>query len=343
MIAVRLFAAVCLFQTLIASAQITVPGVLVGDPNNPADPNTTYGSVGYDYELGTYDTTINQYTAFLNAVAKTDTYGLWDIQMSQSPETRGIARSGVSGSYTYSAMGDGNRPITYVSWFDAARFVNWLQNGQPTGPQSALTTENGAYALNGATSGVGFTRSANAQYWIPSENEWYKGAYYQPTANGGPTSGYWLFPTRSNTQPNSRDGSTTDPNSANYYYNDGLNRGYNGGYAVNDSTSSPTGSALTPVGAFTLASSYYGTFDQGGDVEQWDDFVSGSGRAIVGGDFGELAGAMEALEGLNVSPPSTIGGNVGFRIAMAAPEPGPVAVFVLGAGLVWLRRKGNHE
>src|SRR5205085_10833590 len=123
------------------------------------------------YLMGKYEVTLNQYAAFLNNVAKTDTYGLYNSQMSAPPPTRGIARSGVSGSYTYSVIGTGNRPVVYVSWFDAARFVNWLHNGQPTGLQNAATTETGAYALNGATSGVGFTRSASAQYWLPSAQE----------------------------------------------------------------------------------------------------------------------------------------------------------------------------
>lgn len=46
------------------------------------------------------------------------------------------------------SFGSGARPITYVSWFDAARYTNWLHNGQGTGD-----TETGAYTLNGATSG----------------------------------------------------------------------------------------------------------------------------------------------------------------------------------------------
>src|ERR1043166_3899722 len=166
------------------TAAITVDTVAVGDVNNSVD-STGWGAVGYAYGMGKLEVTLNQYTAFLNAVAKTDTYALYNTQMSAVPSTRGISRSGVSGSYNYSVIGDGNRPVTYVSWFDAARFANWLNNGQPTGLQVAATTESGAYALNGATIGVVFTRSASAQYVIPTQDEWYKAAYYQPAANGG--------------------------------------------------------------------------------------------------------------------------------------------------------------
>ena len=48
-----------------------------------------------------------------------------------------IQRSGSSGSYTYSVAADwANRPVNYVSWGDAARFANWLHNGQPTGAKA---------------------------------------------------------------------------------------------------------------------------------------------------------------------------------------------------------------
>ena len=77
-----------------------------------------------------------------------------------------------------------------MSWFDAARFCNWMHNGQQTGAGADLTAETGAYTLNGATSGI-ITKNVNATVWIPSESEWYKAAYYDPTKNAG-AGGYWL-------------------------------------------------------------------------------------------------------------------------------------------------------
>ena len=92
--------------------------------------------------------TIGQYTAFLNAVAATDTYSLYNASMTTDLNVADISRSGSSASYTFSVLNTGgdssNRPITYVSWFDAARFANWIANGQPTGAQSSTTTESGA-------------------------------------------------------------------------------------------------------------------------------------------------------------------------------------------------------
>ena len=38
--------------------------------------------------------------------------------------------------------------------------------------------------------------SQDARYWIPTENEWYKAAYYDPSPQG-PADHYWLYPWRS--------------------------------------------------------------------------------------------------------------------------------------------------
>lgn len=155
------------------SGQTSLGLVPVGNAGNPNDSATGYGGVGYNYNISKFETTIGQYTQFLNAVAKTDTYGLYNTYMATDTTIAGIARSGTSGSYTYSAIGSPNQPVTYVSWGDAARFANWITNGQPTGPQGAGTTETGSYALNGATSNSALnavTRNANGTYFIPTEN-----------------------------------------------------------------------------------------------------------------------------------------------------------------------------
>src|SRR3990172_7464768 len=94
-----------------------------------------------------------------------------------------IQPCGASGCYTYSVASDwANRPVNYVSWGDAARFTNWLTNGQPTGPQNVLTTEDGSYSLNGATSLealMAVARKPDAKYVIPTKDEWYKVAYHK--------------------------------------------------------------------------------------------------------------------------------------------------------------------
>ena len=134
--------------------------VTVGNPGNAPDPATgnLYGSVGYTYQMGKYDVTVGQYCQFLNSVAKTDTYGLYIsaylVPGSGGWDTIGITQSGSSGSYSYSVSGSysqaANCPIFGVNWGDAARFCNWLQNGQPSFPagtpgEVAGSTETGTY------------------------------------------------------------------------------------------------------------------------------------------------------------------------------------------------------
>ncbi len=160
---VTLTAGGMLVQT--ASALITIDSVPVGNAGNAND-STGYGGVGYNYSIGKYEVTLNQYSAFLNAVGATDTYGLYNTSMGSNPNIMGISRSGVSGSYSYSVIGSGARPVTYVSWYDSARFVNWLHNGQPVGAQAAGTTETGAYTLTGNTGLI--TRNAGWVYGLPS-------------------------------------------------------------------------------------------------------------------------------------------------------------------------------
>ena len=138
--------------------------VTVANPNNESDVLTGFGRVNYIYQIGKYDVTIGQYTAFLNAIAKTDTYDLYDTRMATDLNSAGISRSGNSGSYSYAVMNNSgssaNRPITYVTWLDAARFANWMANGQPSGAQNSSTTENGAYNLNGAMNGNAVIRNS---------------------------------------------------------------------------------------------------------------------------------------------------------------------------------------
>src|SRR5262249_42023566 len=129
------------------ASAVTIDWTPIGNPSNVCDtqPQGCFGSVGYAYQMGTYEVTNAQYAEFLNAVAATDTNGLYNSFMGDVVAYGGITRNGLTqGSYTYTAMaGRQNMPVNYVSFYDALRFANWLQNGQPTGAQNSSTTEDG--------------------------------------------------------------------------------------------------------------------------------------------------------------------------------------------------------
>ena len=320
-----------------ASADIGYQFVNVGNEGNANDSSTgsLYGGVSYNYSIGKYDVTLNQYTAFLNVVAQTDTYGLYNGNMGTNANIIGISRSGVSGSYSYAVIGDGQCPVTYVSWFDAARMANWMHNGQPTGlGEVAGSTEQGAYTLNGLTSGNNISKNGNAADWIPTESEWYKAAYYDPFLNAG-AGGYWTYAT-GHTGPESGIGNNylnpTVANQANYeasgYFAVTQQYGYN-----------PLQNYLTPVGAFTNSASTYGTYDQNGDVWNWNDTAAGdSGRILRGGAWNIVDPRVLQSSFSDFGYDSTVETyNVGFRLA--TPEPASTVLLLGGGALLALRRR----
>ncbi len=296
------------------SGDTSLQFVTVGNPGNAPDPATggLYGAVSYTYQMGTYDVTLAQYTAFLNAVAKTDTYGLYNSAMdSDYAPMEGISQSGTPGSYSYSvtgsAPGAANMPVFNVTWGDAARFCNWLQNGQPTGAEGNGTTETGAYTLSGDTTTYLETRNPGATYVIPSENEWYKAAYYNPSSGI-----YWTYPTQSNAAPNNSlalAGST--PNEANYL--------------IGTTYTDPT-NHLTPVGTFSDSPGPFGTYDMGGNVWQWNEAIILTSRGLRGGVWGSYDTYL-ASSGRNRGGPQNVAdidvSFIGFRVAKV-PAPGGI-------------------
>jgi sulfatase modifying factor 1 len=313
-----------------AQPLVTIETVTVGDAGNPSVGYFgPYGAVDYEYAIGKYEVTIGQYTTFLNSVASvtSDSYivDLWSASMTSNLRIAGISRSGsgtLASPYSYSVIGSGNRPITYVSWFDAARFANWINNGATNG----ASTETGAYTLNGATAGF-ITKNAGATWWIPSEDEWFKAAYYK---GGGTNAGYWAYPTQSDTAPGNTIGGAT--NQANYYAGD---------FAVTQSANiDPNQNYLTDGGAFSSSASAYGTFDQAGNVSEWNDAViDDTYRGIRGGAW-NAEDWLLVPTGRGGGSPSVDGGQaVGFRVA-SVPEPSTYALLAMSvAGALWWARR----
>jgi formylglycine-generating enzyme required for sulfatase activity len=322
----------------VSASAVTIETVEVGDQGNPSDPTTGFGAVGYTYAIGKYEVTNAQYAEFLNAKAKSDPLGLYEPSSGTSPNGS-ITRSGASGSYVYAAQPNmGTKPVSYISWYDSFRFANWMHNGQGNGD-----TETGAYTLLGGTAiplnADSITRNPGATWVLPSENEWYKAAYYQPAAEGGDSDGYWRYPTRSNEvysdQPPGND-APTPSKTANFRLDDGLANDYNDGYAVSATPVFDNDQVyVTDVGAYEQSPSFYGTFDQGGNVEERNEAVIppepfvGLFNGLRGGSWAQGTATLDATRRAQGNP-NYEGVAVGFRLVYV-PEPGTLGLAACAA------------
>ena len=320
-----------------AASAVTIPTMPVGNAGNAGDTTvmTTdgtsgYGAVSYDYRIGTTEVTNAQYVDFLNAKAASDPLALYNTSMGSNARG-GITRSGASGSFAYTTKTDmGNKPVNYVSWYDSIRFANWLNNGQGTSG-----TETGAYTLLGGTAtpsnGLSITRNAGATWFLASEDEWHKSAYYQPTAQGGDADNYWLYPTASNSFSTS-----ATANSVGDISNPGANVA---NYFSGADWNSQNGNVTTVGSAGPLSNSFYGTADQGGNVWEWNEaLIGGLFRGLRGGswDFGTFG--LQSSYRDSSGTPSGGGVGIGFRVAIV-PEPSTAVLAIFGCALMWVLGK----
>ncbi len=322
--------AIALITPLPAGA-ITIDTVPVGNPGNPGRiQGGIFGSVSTTYRIATTEVTNSQYVMFLNSVAASDPFALYNTNMSFY--TRGgILRTGVSGSYSYSVKPDvpdggpgetnytyGDKPVVFTSWYDAARFANWVNNGATAG----ASTETGAYTM---ANGVSVSRTAGATWFLPTEHQWYKAAYYDGAAGV-----YFDYSNKSNTAPNNNIPPNDSGNSANYFAGD---------FTQNESY------PLTTAGAYTLSTSPYGTADQGGNVWEWTETYTSatSSRVRRGGAFDTDATTLNSSF-RESKIPTTENENMGFRLATIAGLLGDYnANSVVDAGdyVLWRKYSGQ--
>jgi formylglycine-generating enzyme required for sulfatase activity len=280
-----------------APGAAVIDWVVIDSPGNPPDatPIGSFGSVDYEYSISRFETTNAEYVSFLNAKAASDPLGLFDPSM-ESATHGGIVRTGTDGSYSYAAKaGFEEEAVNYVTFYDAARFANWIHNGEGDGD-----TEAGAYSLIGGTetpsNGLSIERSVGASVALPTQDEWFKAAYYDPVLVT-----YYLYPTGTDAEPDCTSPTAT-PNSANC-----------GNSAIR---------GVTPVGSYTASPSPYGTFDQGGNVIEWTEDSTSPfipRRAMRGGSWTGFATGL-ASSGAGSVPADSANDARGFRLVLL-PEP----------------------
>lgn len=165
--------------------------------NNPPDicDRKKLGSLNYEYRIMANLVSNSQYCEFLNSV---DPYGIYQKDI-YDPK---MGASHIGGILFNSCadLSDGkyavkpnmhNKPVAFITWVMASKYCNWLHNNKSNTWSSTLS---GAYTTEN-------TRSSTAKYFLPSESEWYKAAYYDPNKLGSGIPGYWTYSTKSDDSP----------------------------------------------------------------------------------------------------------------------------------------------
>jgi formylglycine-generating enzyme required for sulfatase activity len=280
--------------------EFTIDFVDIGNAGNAANPVgiTFFGAVPYEYRMGKYE--ISQ-----DAIDKATASGMANV---------------TAGAWT------GNQPAATITWYEAAAFVNWLNTS--TGKTAAydLAWNGSAWSMNLWSSeqawtagGTNLYRNKDAFYFLPSENEWVKAAFYNPAG-----SNYFDYPTASSSIPTAV-ASGTNAGTAVYNNNEIVP-------AIVDSAG-----GLSP----------YGTMGQGGNVVEWNESafdrtnsLSTESRAARGGYYGSVAINLRSFARVERDPAIWLN-DLGFRVA-SVPEPSTYALLALaaaGLGAHVLRRR----
>ena len=275
----------------------TMDFVTIGNPNNVADTTGSpdpAGSVAYTYNLGKYEVSRGQ------------------IDKANAAGSLGITYQ------SYSSTVD--KPGTGISWYEAAKFVNWLNTS--SGGTAAYKFVGGTFQLWSSTD-AGYNannmfRNSLAKYVIASRDEWYKGAY------GSPNGTWYNYPTGSDIVPTKVAGGTAADT------------------AVYGQSSSTGPADITSAGGLSA----YGTMGQGGNVWEWNETAydgtndtAGENRELRGGSWSSSVSYYLGAWSRSLDSPSYEVNFFGFRVA-SVPEPSTGLLVLLGlSGLLLRRRK----
>ena len=265
--------------------------VTTGDTANTVN-GVNPGVVSYEYSIGTYEVTAAQWLIVTTADNNVGNAGDWS----------------------------GTQPTAGTSWYEAAKFANWLTSGD------ALL---GAYGFSNSTSFTGVDRAAaiatyGTIYVLPSEDEWYKAAYLKSDG-----SGYTTYATGNATPDGIDDNFDTDYDSV---FSEGAE--YPDPFEVGDASIENNG-----------------TFDMGGNIYEWNESAFAGGeptgseeRVFRGGAWYDESGELQSSNRSSLTPGNELD-DIGFRVASvsaavaAVPEPSSLGLLVIGAMGCVLRRK----
>ena len=238
--------------------------VKVGSPDNKYF-KPGIGKVRYEYEISVYEITNAEYCDFLNNVASQgDPHGLFSPIMSDH-FLGGILKVFEKGKFVYRVKsGYENKPVVGVTWNSAVRFINWLhyntvkiEFGEPFSsfiPQTEGDSVRGAYNtkdLNDLKKAIIScrTRNSGARYWLPNRDEWIKACFF----DGNEWNEDWIA------------------KGTNYYDPD---KGWCYPYPH-----------IKEVG-LGVEKSFWGTYDQQGNVAEWlENVMKPTWRLVCGGSL----------------------------------------------------------
>lgn len=294
----------------------------IGDPGNAgydrSDPTTDpinsitgRGSIGYGYRVSTTEISSGQWVEFLN------TFG---DHGDPHDAARDIFASGIERDRSYSGPGrrwkllDGFEeaeriPVLGISWFNAARYCNWLHHGQTTDLDKL---EYGAYDLRDVVDNIPPERSEGARYWIPTFDEYLKAAYYDPNRFGEGQGGWWEQPNGSDTELIV--GAPSDGGQTNA--------------GISDLDVDATSAEILRLGAYVDVTSPWGLLDVSGGGSEWVDgpvgsffftyrYRMGSSAIVTLGDTPTFFDAAYAFQ----AGPAWAAEFSSFRVAALVPTP----------------------
>jgi formylglycine-generating enzyme len=339
--AAALIAVICVSAYGVSVAHaVQIDWITVGNPGNSPDPATgsEFGNVADVFRMMRLEWTNSQYVTFLNAIDPVglNPNGVYNANMGSDPRG-GIVNTGGTYRGRYEAKANmGDKPVNFVSWFDAARVANWLNGGGQafdSSDASANAPQNtGAYTLGTATTGTAPNKNPDALCWIPTESEWYKTAYYNPTLNAN-AGGYRLY-------GNGFDEVPTSVASNEFGIGSAGSEGNFANLSLGAAWNAQVGN-VTTVGT-NGSPSFYGAFDMSGNLWEWNDLntnADGLLRGLRGSAFDNSDSNASSLRSEAYAPWSE-GRDYGFRL-VAVPEPSLLGV--AAGGLFLASRVVRHR